>query len=340
MNPRLATLLQEFFQTYLREQRSVSPNTVKSYRDTFKLLIAYVSARRRTARPLCVTDLDAKTVLAFLRNLEDPDQGRGNCAQSRNQRLAAIQCFFKYLALHQPSLERQAKRIFAIPIKRVPPKAVESPSRKELEALLAQPQTTTADGIRDLAILTFIYNTGARAQEAADARLSWFDFTNRTVSIIGKGQRQRLTPLWPSTVRLLKLYKENHRRRPHKMAVDHFFINQRAGAFTRFGIRTLVKKYLRLAAKRCPSLAGKRLSAHSLRHATACHLLESKVEPNVIKSWLGHASVRSTARYLDTDLSYKRRILDQFGPPDYVASSVEPERGGSTGHILDWLKDL
>ena len=340
MNAQLARHLQEFFQTYLRQQRNVSPNTVKSYRDTFKLLIAYVSSQRRTARPLCMKDLDAKTVLAFLRNLEDPDRGRGNCAQSRNQRLAAIQCFFKYLALHQPSLERQAKRIFAIPIKRVPPQAVESPSRKELEALLAQPQTATADGIRDLAILTFIYNTGARAQEAADARLSWFDFPDRTVSIIGKGQRQRLTPLWPSTVRLLKLYKGSHRRKPRKTAASHFFINQRAGGFTRFGIRAIVKKYFRLAAQNCPSLRHRRLSTHSLRHATARHLLESKVEPNVIKSWLGHSSLRSTARYLDTDLNYKRRILDQFGPPDYVASSTEPERGGSTDHILDWLKDL
>ena len=101
-----------------------------------------------------------------------------------------------------------------------------------------------------------------------------------------------------------------------------------------------MKKYLGLAAKICPSLAGKRLSTHSLRHTTACHLLESKVEPNVIKSWLGHASLRSTARYLDTDLNYKRRILEQFGPPHYVASSLEPQRGSSTGQILDWLKDL
>jgi len=340
VNDRFSRYLQEFFHAYLREQRSLSPNTVKSYRDTFKLLIAYLSSKRRTARPICVKDLDAKTILAFLRNLEDPERGRGNCAQSRNLRLAAIQCFFKYLALHHPGLERQAKRISAIPIKRVPTQSVESPSRKELEAFLAQPQTTTADGFRDLAILTFIYNTGARAQEAADARLSWFDFPNRTVSIIGKGQRQRLTPLWPSTVHLLKRYKESHRRQPHKMAADHLFINQRAGAFTRFGIRSIVVKYFRLTAKRCPSLAGKRFSTHSLRHATACHLLESKVEPNVIKSWLGHATLRSTARYLDTDLNYKRRILEQFGPPHYVASSAEPERGGSTGHILDWLKEL
>ena len=340
MNSGLASHLQGFFQTYLREQRSLSPNTLKSYRDTFKLLIAFVSSRHRTARPLCVKNLDAKTILAFLQNLEDPERGRGNCPQSRNQRLAAIQCFFKYLALHCPALERQAKRIRAIPIKRAPARSTQSLSRGEVSALLAQPQSDTSDGLRDLAILAFIYNTGARAQEAADIRLSWLDFPNRTVSITGKGQRQRLTPLWPSTLRLLKLYKDSHRRQPLKTAEDRFFINQRGGAFTRFGVRSLVKKYLGLAAKVCPSLAGRRLSTHSLRHTTARHLLEAQVEPNVIKSWLGHASVRSTARYLDTDLSYKRRILDQFGPPHYVASPLESERGGSTGHILDWLKEL
>jgi len=262
MSSRLDLRLRDFFQVYLRDQRAVSPNTIKSYRDTFKLLLAYLGSERRSSKPLAVQDLDAKTVLAFLRHLEDPVGGRGNCAQSRNLRLAALQCFFKYLSLHAPAVERQAGRIFAIPAKRVHPKAVESLDRKELEAVLAQPQTSRADGMRDLAILTFLYNTGARAQEAADARDGWFDFAGRTVSIIGKGQRQRITPLWPSTVRLLKLYRDDHRRKGAPAACGRFFVNQRGGAFTRFGIRTVVKKYLRLAARVCPSLARKRLSTH------------------------------------------------------------------------------
>jgi site-specific recombinase XerD len=340
VNLRLDLRLRDFFQVYLRDQRSVSPNTIKTYRDTFKLLLAYLGSKRRCSKPLVVQDLDAKTILDFLRHLEDPVGGRGNCAQSRNLRLAAIQCFFKYLALHAPAVERQAGRIFAIPAKRVHPKAAQSLDRKELEAVLAQPQTSRADGMRDLAILTFLYNTGARAQEAADARDGWFDFAGRTVSIIGKGQRQRITPLWPSTVRLLKLYRDDHRRKGAPAACGRFFVNQRGGAFTRFGIRTVVKKYLRLAARVCPSLAHKRLSTHSLRHTTAVHLLESRVDPNVIKSWLGHASISSTSRYLDTDLNHKRRILEQFGPPRYVESSMEPQKSGSTKEILGWLQEL
>ena len=340
MNARLDQRLRDFFRVYLRDQRSVSPNTIKSYRDTFKLLLAYLESKRRNGNPLALQDLDAKTILAFLRHLEDPIGGRGNCAQSRNLRLAAVQCFFKFLALHVPAVERQSKRIAAIPTKRAPPKAAESLTRKELETLLAQPVTSRADGVRDLAILTLLYNTGARAQEAADARDGWFDFAGRTVSIIGKGQRQRITPLWPSTVRLLKLYRDDHRRKGSAAAAGRFFVNQRGGPFTRFGIRAVVKKYLRLAARACPSLAGKRLSTHSLRHTTAVHLLESRVDPNVIKSWLGHASVSSTSRYLDSDLNHKRRILDQFGPPRYVESSLQPQTPGSTKETLDWLREL
>lgn len=340
MNGSLDRRLRDFFQVYLRDQRSVSPNTLKSYRDTFKLLLAYLGDPRRGPRSLTLQDLDSKAILAFLRNLEDPVGGRGNCAQSRNLRLAAIQCFFKYLALHCPTLERQANRVRAIPTKRFPPRAVESLDRKELDSLLAQPRTDSADGIRDLAILTFLYNTGARAQEAADARHGWFDFPNRTVAIIGKGQRRRTTPLWPSTVRLLRLYHDRHRRKPGPAASDPFFVNQRGGAFTRFGIRAIVKRYLRQAARVCPSLGVKRLSTHSLRHTTAVHLLESRVDPNVIKSWLGHASVSSTSRYLDTDLNHKRRILEQFGPPRYVVSSLRPEKPGSAKEILDWLQEL
>ncbi|MFH1723659.1 MAG: tyrosine-type recombinase/integrase [Elusimicrobiota bacterium] len=340
MNARLDRHLRGFFQVYLRDQRSVSPNTIKSYRDTFKLLVTHLSARKRGRRHFAVRDIDAKAVLAFLQNLEDPVRGRGNCPHSRNLRLAAIQCFFKYLSLHAPSIERQAKRIFAIPAKRVHPKAADSLTRKELEALLAQPCADSADGMRDLAILTFLYNTGARAQEVADVRNSWLDFPNRTVSITGKGQRRRITPLWPATVRLLKLYHGRHRRKPTRIASDRFFINQRGGAFTRFGIRTVVKRYLRLAAKACPSIAKKRLSTHSLRHTCAVHLLESRVDPNVIKSWLGHASINSTSRYLDTDLNHKRRILEQFGPPNYVESSSQPQKPASVKNVLDWLQEL
>ena len=340
MNTHLAHHLQPFFQTYLLQQRELSLHTVKSYRDTFKLLVFYLQSRGHPIRALRVTDLNPATILDFLQHLEDSTGGRGNCAQTRNQRLAAIQSFFKYVSLHSPGIERHAKRIAAIPRKRTTQKAVEFLNRKELETLLAQPRTDTPDGIRDLALLTFLYNTGARASEAADARLSWFDFHNRLVTILGKGRKQRMTPLWPSTVHLLQLYSKQYRRKPKNGSNDFFFINQRALPFTRFGIRAVVKRHLKTAAKKCTSIASKHLSTHSLRHTTAVHLLESRVDPNVIKAWLGHASLQSTSHYLDTDLNTKRKILEQFGPPHYVTSSLEPRAIDLPDKLLAWLNDL
>lgn len=338
MSPDLVSCLKDFFHSYLRKQRALSPHTIKSYRDTFKLLVQFAGFKRPSVS-LNLTDLDVKLTLAFLQHLESPEQGRHNSARTRNQRLAAIHCFFKYTRLQHPSIESQAKRILAIPLKRAPAKQPHSLNRQELEAVLAQP-STTPDGFRDLCVLTFLYNTGARAQEVADARLSWFDFPNQMVTLIGKGNKERATPLWPSAIRLLETYRDTYRRKPDKLAADHFFINQRGGPFTRFGVRAIAKKYFQQAARSCPSLTKKRLSTHSFRHTTAVHLLESRVDPNVIKAWLGHANLSSTSHYLDTDLNHKRRILDQFAPPHYVTSSLEPKKNDPPDKILNWLDGL
>lgn len=337
---KLADLLKDFFQTYLQEQRSVSLHTLRSYRDTFKFLIQYLHAQKGPDHVPLLGDLTPKTIMAFLKYLEDPAKGRGNCPQTRNQRLAAIQCFFYYVSLHYPFLAHVAERISGIPVKRAPSKVMGFLDRQELQALLKQPKTHTSDGIRDLALLTFTYNTGARASEVTGLKLSSFNFPNRTVTIFGKGNKERITPLWPSTVRLLKLYAEHHRRKPLPEFANYIFINQRGRAFNRFGIRALVKRHLKAAAKDCPSIAAKALSTHSLRHTTAVHLLESRVDPNVIKAWLGHASVQSTDAYLDTDLTHKRRILDRFGPPPYVNGQEAPQMPDSSTDLLDWLDDL
>ncbi len=338
MNEQLAGQLQGFFQTYLREQRAVSPNTIKSYRDTFKFLVQYVG-RRRGNRALTIKDLDAKIILDFLQHIEDPHNGRGNSAFTRNLRLAAIQSFFKYLSIHSPGLERRCGTIQAIPRKRATAGEPQSLSRSEVETLLAQPQTASVDGFRDLALLAFLYNTGARAQEAADLRSSWFDFANRTVMITGKGNKERLTPLWSPTVHILQAYWKTHRRKP-KTSSDHFFINQRGARLTRFGVRGIVKRYLLLAAKTCPSIAVKKLSTHSLRHTTACHLLEAGVDLNVIKAWLGHKCIKTTSRYLYTDISHKRKVLEQFGPPPTIESVLDPNPEDAPDQLLSWLDRL
>jgi integrase/recombinase XerD len=340
MRTPLATLLREFLQTYLKEQRNLSPHTLQSYRDTFERLVEFLLARTPGRRSLMVEDMEPRTILAFLQHLEDKETGRGNSPRTRNQRLAAIQSFFRYAAMRHGALEGLARRVAAVPAKRVHRRPREHLTRQEVDALLAQPSTTTSDGIRDLAMLTLLYNTGARAQEVVDLRCRDVRVSERLVELTGKGRKERTTPLWPSTARLLDHYRRHHRRRPRPGAEHNFFINQRGGAFTRFGVRTLVVKYLALAAGRCPTLKGRALSVHSLRHTTATHLLEAEVDLNVIKAWLGHASIETTEAYLDTDVGHKRKMLEKFGPTDYVVSAAAPNPRGSGRQLLAWLKRL
>ena len=188
--------------------------------------------------------------------------------------------------------------------------------------------------------MSFLYNTGARSHEAAEARISWFDFPNQLVTIRGKGRKDRVVPLWDSTVRVIQSYIKDHRRPPRLPGQDFLFINQRGDPMTRFGIRQVVVKYVKKARNRCQSLKSKRLTTHSLRHTTAMHLLESGVEINVIKAWLGHSDLSSTSRYLDADLSYKKQALSKFGPPIYVASALDKKNKSSTDQILDWLNNI
>lgn len=340
MKSDLAGHLKTFFFSYLRQHRGVSPLTLKSYADTFRLLLRFLAARHRSSRPFTVKDLQVKSLLAFLQYLEDKHAGRSNSPFSRNLRLAAIQSFFRYLRLFEPAFEPLARRVLNIPRKRTHKNFPEFLTRHELEAVLSQIDLDAPDGVRDLSILLFLYNTGARAQETAGAQISWFDFPNRFVTITGKGDKSRSTPLWPSTVQFLRRYLDHHRRPPAPQAAASFFINQRGGPLTRFGVRSLVKKYVHRAAIKCPSLAKRKISTHSFRHTTAVHLLKARVDLNVIKDWLGHASVKSTKRYLHTDADDKQRTLERFGPPDYVVSSLAPEEDDGPDLLLGWLKDL
>lgn len=334
----LKEALTGFFSSYLMEQKQVSLHTLKSYRDTFKFLLTYIQREKRLPQFPTLDDFDIQTLLGFLKNLEDDKAGRGNMTSTRNLRLAAINSFFKYLSWQHPTLERQADKVRGIPRKKSPIKKLDFLTHEELHSLFAQVDPRTSDGFRDLALLTYLYNTGARSQEAADTRISWVDFSNGLAHITGKGNKQRSTPLWGVTLTVIRTYLEKHRRKP--FSEDFLFINQRGKRLTRFGVRGIVKKYLEKTKTRCPGLQAKRLSTHSLRHTTAMHLLESGVEQNVIKAWLGHADIRSTERYLNADLKHKKEALAKFAPPIYVVSSLDQKSGTSTENLLGWLKDL
>jgi site-specific recombinase XerD len=340
-NPRdisLSSHLKAFISTYLPVHMSLSPNSIKSYCDTFKLLVGFLAVQKDISSPLQVSDLTAPRILKFLQHLEDKTLGRGNSPTTRNVRLAAIQSFFHYVEIYISSQDRLVRQVLAIQKKKAPSKSVNSLTREELEAVLSQPVLSNKDGFRDFAILAFMYNTGARAQEVVDAVDAWFDFGKCAVEIVGKGKTKRTTPLMPYVAKILQIYKEKYRR-PTRDGVASFFVNQRGRAFTRFGVRALVKRYVARAAKICPSLVGKKISTHSLRHTTAVHLLAARVEANALKQWLGHKNLRTTSRYLQMDLNHKRRILEKFGVPDNVKSFFEPQAEASAVQLLDWLKN-
>jgi integrase/recombinase XerC len=331
----LPTLLRGFFEAYLAAQRDVSPNTVFAYRDSIKLLLRFTA--RRTGRQvirLRVADLGADTVLAFLAYLETE---RKNCVATRNCRLIAVHRFFAYVADVDPQHAELCRRVLDIPIKKTVSNTMTYLDRSEMTALLAIPRPSHRLGLRDLALLTLLYNTGARASEAVglsikDIRLE----TPTQVRILGKGRKERACPLWPETIAALQTYLKQRDDRDHQDAP--LFLNAHGRRLSRFGVVTILKRHIAAAAKQQPSLVAKRVSPHSLRHTAAMHLLQSGVELNVIKSWLGHVSITTTSQYIEIDMAMKREAIERCTPPVPEPTSDSPWR--SRQDIIQWLEDL
>jgi integrase/recombinase XerC len=331
----LPTLLRSFFEAHLAAQRDVSSNTVFAYRDSIKLLLRF--AARRTGRQvirLRLGDLEAPTVLAFLAYLETE---RRNCAATRNCRLVAIHRFFAYVADVDPQHAELCRRILDIPIKKTISSTMTYLDRDEMKALLAVPSPSNRLGLRDSALLTFLYNTGARASEAVGLDIKDVRFeTPAVVRILGKGRKERACPLWPETVEALQAYlqQRDDGRRPDAP----LFLNAHRRRLGRFGVVTILKRHILAAAKQQPSLATKRISPHTLRHTAAMHLLQSGVELNVIKSWLGHVSITTTSQYVEIDMAMKRKAIERCTPPVPEPTGATPWR--SRRDIIEWLEDL
>jgi integrase/recombinase XerD len=306
----LGPVLQSYFCDYLINQRRLSDCTVAAYRDTFKLLLAFLE-RKRGLKPdhLCTQSIDADSVLAFLDDLE---RTRHNSARSRNARLAAIRSFFRFATASDPLLLPIAQRILAIPGKRFERRVVGYLQPSQIRALLDAPDLSTRAGLRDRVLLTLMYNTGARVSELAglkvgDLRLD----TGGAVHIRGKGRKDRTVPLWRESVRLIRGWLK-------KTSATHdapLVANSRGGHMTRSGIEHRLQVILERAAKKDPTLSKLQLSPHTIRHTTAMHLLQSGVDLSVIAMWLGHESIETTHQYLDADLETKRRALDRLQSP-------------------------
>jgi site-specific recombinase XerD len=336
MNPLLTAptefgaLLQRFFAERLIQQQNVSPRTVAAYRDTFKLLLNY--AGRATGKPpamLALCDIDATLVLDFLTHLETE---RHNTVRTRNARLAAVRAFAHYVASQAPPALHLAQQILAIPMKRFERPMLEFLSRDEVRALLAAPGIATWCGRRDTAMLTMLYNTGARVSELIGIRVT--DITlaaTASVRLHGKGRKQRTVPLWKETAKEIRQwlkYADLHVEQP--------LIPNRSGLpMTRTNVAERLSLAVSTATKMCPQLAARRISPHTWRHTTAMHLLQAGVDLTVIALWLGHESPVTTHGYVAADMGMKERALAAITPP-----ATQHKRYRPTDALLQFLESL
>ena len=302
----LGPWIRRFLLEHLVTERNLSRNTQRSYRDTFALLIPFVGAKlHRPIDQLSVTDLSPENVCAFLADLE---QIRGCSISTRNQRLAAVHSLARYVALDCPEYIAWSGELRSIPFKKASQRPVAYLEKAEMDGLLNAPDQGTVQGRRDYVLLLFLYNTGARADEAAQLLIGDLDLAVRaqdysSVSIRGKGNKVRRCPLWPQTVRQLKALIGS------RASSERVFLNRLQQPITRFGIYQMVERYAVHVAKHMPSLTAKRVSPHSIRHTTGTHLLRAGVDINTIRAWLGHVSLTTTNIYAEVDLEMKAKAI-------------------------------
>lgn len=303
-------LMGPFVRRFLVEElvadRNLSPNTQKSYRDTIRLLFNFVAEHYSTdPTRATVEQIDAAIIRAFLAHLEDD---RGNSIATRNQRLAALHSLFRFIGRLVPDLIEHAAQIQAIPLRRTIVPAMTYLEKHEIDALLDVPDHRCAKGRRDYALLLFLYNTGARATEAAALTVADLNLgLSPSVRLHGKGRKIRICPLWKHTTKALKNLLVPRMEGAGQAPV---FLNVRGQQITRYGIHALVARTAVKAAMSIPSLQHKRVSPHTIRHTTAVHLLRAGVDINTIRAWLGHASLETTNRYAEVDLEMKAKALE------------------------------
>ena len=305
---RLTSYIIKFFDQYLPHIKGCSPNTIKSYRDTISLFLPYAAGHLGIKiDSLKLDHLTTDLILDFLNQLES---GRTNTARTRNHRLAVIKSFAKMIRFMCPEKQKLADAIRAIPQKRSQRKLIGFLYPQEIYKVFYAVKLEQKDGFRNYVLLHLLYDTGARATEIATLRLDYFDYKNKTLAILGKGNRYRQLEILPKTAELVQQYIAKYRRSPNSFCKEILFVNQRGSALTRHGINRVCKKYLGQV------LSSKRLTlmhpAHSFRHSCAIRMVSEGKPISDIKNRLGHSNVQSTMVYLQLDLNQKRQLQDDF----------------------------
>jgi site-specific recombinase XerD len=323
-------LMEGFFTERLMTQRRVSPNTIASYRDAFRLLFSYAEERlRKTPSNLKIEDLNVSFVSRFLDHLESD---RHNSIRSRNTRLAAIHSFFRYAALYSPENSALIQRVLTMPRKRYERHEISFLTRQEVEALLAAPDLSTWSGRRDQALLLVAVQTGLRVSELIGLRCQDVTVDNGAhIHCFGKGRKERCTPIRKEATAVLSRWLQER----NGLQDAPLFPNARGAILSRDGVEYLLSKHVTTAAKKCPSLKSKRVSPHVLRHTAAMDLLQNGVDRSVIALWLGHETPNTVQVYLHADIKMKEQALAKTSPLNARSRRYRPD-----DKLLAFLKSL
>ena len=326
----MAPLLERFFTQRLMQERQVSPHTICSYRDTFRLFLKFTQQRlHKPPSALVLEEINAPLIVAFLDHLE---KQRGLSVRSRNLRLTAIHSFFRYIAFELPTHSAQIQRVLAIPNKRFTRALVRFLTRAEVDALLAAPDRSTWFGRRDHAFILMAVQTGLRLSEiTGSTRDDLVLGTGAHVRVIGKGRKERCSPLAKPTAAVLKGWL----REPSKGQGRLLFPNVKGERLSVHGVKYMLNKHAASAAKVCPSLKHKQVTVHVLRHTMALEMLQAGVDRAVIALWLGHESVETTQIYLEATLAMKEQALAKTTPPHGSPARFQPD-----DQLLSFLNSL
>jgi integrase/recombinase XerD len=331
LSRNVPTLIERYFSDRLMRQRNVSPNTIASYRDTFRLLFTFAQVQlRKPPSTLTLDELDAPFISAFLEDLEN---NRGAGVRTRNLRLTAIRSFFRFASFEEPAYCAHIQRVLAIPSKRYDKAEVHFLTRPEIEAILTAPDRTTWLGRRDYTLLLLAAQTGLRLSELIGLDRDAIHVGHGAhVRCSGKGRKERCTPLTTQARIALQAWLKEPARRGAKA----LFPNVHGGRLSADGVQSLLAKHVRIARERCPSLKSKRVSPHVLRHSAAMELLQADVDCSVIALWLGHESIETTQTYLHAHLALKEAALAKLKPYD----RGQPTRFRASDRLLAFLDAL
>lgn len=333
-NNTFGTLIFSFFRNYLLNRKACSPNTIASYSDCIRLLINYyLKQNNKKVEQIVIEDFSADFVLDFLDAIEEKV-----LPITRNQRLAAIKTFFRFLAEQEPELIATCEKICAIPFKKTEHKIINSMDERQVRAIINAANPATVNGARDRAILLFLYNTGARVQELVDLNISHLYLEKESIEhvlLTGKGRKQRVVPLWKETVEAIQYYLTI--RQKCDINSEILFLNRNGSRLTRFGIGYIVDKYTKMAEIKCSSLKRITVSPHVFRHTTALHLIQSDVDIVTVKEWLGHVDLKTTSMYVEINIEMKRKALEKCPPPD---TKKDKTKNWKQPEMMKFLHDL